>query len=62
MYFDKYYSLVEENRVLLFDNGSIYQLIKMEKMYYLKSLTNGFPLIKASMITINHCFSSARLI
>ena len=62
MYVDKYNSLVKENNLLLFDNGSIYRLIRVEKTYYLKSITASLPMIKPDVIILNNCFSSAQLI
>ena len=62
MYVDKYNSLVEENALLLFDNGSIYKLVKSEKIYYLKNMTAELPMIKVDTVILNNCFSSAKLI
>ena len=62
MYVDKNNSLVGENDLLLFDNGSIYKLVKVEETYYLKSMTARLPMLKADMIILNSCFSSAKLI
>ena len=62
MYIDKYNSLVKENDLLFFDNGSIHRLVRVEKTYYLKNMNASLPMIKADMITINSCFSSATTI
>ena len=62
MYVDKYNSFVEENALLLFDNGSIYKLVKSEKIYYLKNMTAELPMIKVDTVILNNCFSSAKLI
>ena len=62
MYVDKYNSLVKENDFLLFDNGSIYRLIRVKKIYYLKSITASLPMIKTDAIILNNCFYSAQLI
>lgn len=62
MYVDKYNSLVEENALLLFDNGSIYKLVKKEKIYYLKNMTAELSMIKVDGVILNNWFSSATLI
>ena len=62
MYVDKNNSLVKENDLFLFDYGSIYRLVRVEKAYCLKSITASLPMIRVDMIAFGNYLSSATLI